>query len=316
MKYDFIAIDFETANSSMGSACSMGIVYVADNQIVDEKYFLIKPPLMVFDEDNVKIHGISQDMVEDAPTFDMVWEKIKDDLCENTLVAHNAQFDMSVLKCCLEYYEIDIPDIIYVCSIPISTKVCEGKSTKLVDRAAELGIPIDHAHNALSDAKACAQLVIKTLDISNSRLKTNPRSFEKFCSVYSSIKVKTLLDLKAQKQFSKGKQFGNKIAITSIQSTVDTADENHIFFNKRFVFTGELSGIARKDAMQEVVNKGGILQSSVNKKLDYLVLGVQDLKIVGKDGMSSKERKAKEFISAGIPIKILNEQEFIALLNS
>ena len=30
MKYDFIAIDFETANSSMGSACSMGIVYVAD----------------------------------------------------------------------------------------------------------------------------------------------------------------------------------------------------------------------------------------------------------------------------------------------
>ena len=75
--FDFIAIDFETANSSMGSACSMGLAFVLNNEIVDTKYYLIQPPLLEFDISNIEIHGITAEMVKDAPTFDEVWEEIE-----------------------------------------------------------------------------------------------------------------------------------------------------------------------------------------------------------------------------------------------
>lgn len=55
MSYDFIAIDFETANNNNDSACSLGIACVNNNQIVKEKYYLIQPPDMKFDK---KIHQL------------------------------------------------------------------------------------------------------------------------------------------------------------------------------------------------------------------------------------------------------------------
>lgn len=40
---DFAAIDFETANNERSSVCSVGIVIVGDDKIVDSFYFLIQP---------------------------------------------------------------------------------------------------------------------------------------------------------------------------------------------------------------------------------------------------------------------------------
>ena len=40
---DFAAIDFEAANGKVTSACSMGLVIVRDNQIVERFYSLMKP---------------------------------------------------------------------------------------------------------------------------------------------------------------------------------------------------------------------------------------------------------------------------------
>ncbi len=40
---DFAAIDFETANGSPSSVCSVGVVIVRDGEIVDRYYSLIHP---------------------------------------------------------------------------------------------------------------------------------------------------------------------------------------------------------------------------------------------------------------------------------
>ena len=40
---NFVAIDFETANNVRSSVCSVGLVFVRDGKIVDERYSLIKP---------------------------------------------------------------------------------------------------------------------------------------------------------------------------------------------------------------------------------------------------------------------------------
>ena len=64
----FTAIDFETANASMLSACSIGVVEFEDNVPVKETITLIRPPEEYgkFNWYNVRIHGIKKNMVKDA----------------------------------------------------------------------------------------------------------------------------------------------------------------------------------------------------------------------------------------------------------
>ena len=73
---DFIPMDFETANRKRASACSLALVVVQQNRVVDSFYTLINPQ-MQFDPQNIRIHGITPDMVQDQPTFDRVWPHIQ-----------------------------------------------------------------------------------------------------------------------------------------------------------------------------------------------------------------------------------------------
>jgi len=62
---DFVAIDFETANSMRSSVCSVGIVQVRNGKIIKEIQSLINP-LSEFHYYNTKIHGITEYMVQSA----------------------------------------------------------------------------------------------------------------------------------------------------------------------------------------------------------------------------------------------------------
>jgi len=58
----FAAIDFETANQHRSCICSVGVVFVEDNNIVDTFYELVKPTPDFFCRWVIDIHGItSQD---------------------------------------------------------------------------------------------------------------------------------------------------------------------------------------------------------------------------------------------------------------
>lgn len=308
--FDFVAIDFETANNDLCSACSVGLAAVNDNKIVDKKYYLINPKGK-FDKINTEIHGLTAQDVADAPDFSGVWPEIAPYIENNLLVAHNAKFDMSVLKCCLDKYHLNIPVAKYACSIDISDyafPAAVGKSLK--ERTSLLGISLENAHNALDDTVACAKLVMRTLEINQ---ETSLQSFLK----YKKIKRKSLIDLKQMTVFKKqNKSFSrfNQISIADIAATVDVIDNNSPIYEKAFVFTGELSKMSREEAMQHVVNLGGIIKSGVSKKINYLVVGIQDESLVGSAGMSSKEVKARELIKAGVEINVINEQEFLELV--
>lgn len=312
-EYDFVVIDFETANANMNSACSIGIVMVENNQIVDKKYFLIKPPTLQFDRKNIEIHGIRPEDVAEQDDFKGVWKQIEPYLAHNLLVAHNASFDMSVLKCCLHEYGISVPDTEYVCSIPISSYAFDKKvGNSLAERTELLGIKLENAHNALDDAVACAQLVIKTLEINN---KT---SLHKFLTRNRDINVKWLTQLTEQTTFKKSNskisRFKNNVRIADLEATVDHIDKCNPVYDKVFVFTGELEMLSREEAMQSVLNLGGIVKSGVSKKINYLVVGSQDPTLVGEDGMSSKQRKAYELIQQGLDIQIIDEQGFMQII--
>ncbi|MEH7249255.1 exonuclease domain-containing protein [Neobacillus niacini] len=309
--FDFITLDFEIANNRMSSACSMGMTFVKDHNIVDEKYFLIYPPSLEFDVATTRIHEITADDVMNAKRFDEVWEDIKHYFNGTTVIAHNAQFDMSVLHSCLVEYSLSLPKFEYICSIPLSTKVCRGGvGNSLKDRLAYFEIVLTNHHNALSDARACAELVIACMKVKNRK------TLQTYINMFGQgIPVRRFEDLKP-KAFFKNERFKpRKIDLSEITVTVETINTKNPFFGKNVVFTGELSSLERKEAMQQVVNFGGFIKSGVSSKTDYLVVGIQDKSLVGKEGRSTKERKANELIDNGKDIKIINEQDFMKLLN-
>lgn len=309
---DFIAIDFEIANNKMGSACSLGMVFVKDHQIIDEKYFLIQPPTMEFDEATIKIHGITPDNVRNEKKFNEIWEDIQPYFDGTTIIAHNAQFDMSVLHSCLTEYSLKPPEFNYICSIPLSTKACRGQGVgnSLPDRLAYFNIELNNHHNAGADARACAELVIACMNVKKRK------TLQTYISMFGKgITVRNFSDLKPQAEFRKKKKFG-KIAVSEIAATTETIDTNHPLFERNLVFTGELNTIERREAMQMVVNAGGVIKSSVSGKTDFLVVGIQDKSLVGDEGISSKEKKAFELIEKGIDIKVIRESEFLRLLES
>ena len=316
---DFIAIDFEIANADMASACSIGLAYVENNSIIKEEYFLIKPPSLLFDPKFTAIHGITEKDVEEAKSFPEVWEWIKEAISSHTIIAHNAQFDMSVLYCCLEKYQFDMPDFSYICSIPISNRATRGAKVgqSLKERTSYFGISMEEHHHAGSDARACAELVIACIQ---SRKKD---SLSTYCASYPTLPIKQFSELKPQTTFGRATTFSKRkpvkkfssVSISEITPTTDSFDENHPLYEKNLVFTGDLQSLERKEAMQQVVDLGGVIKSGVSSKTDYLVVGVQDQKLVGSEGISSKEKKAYDLQAKGNAIEIINVQHFLALLN-
>jgi len=74
-----VCIDFETANSFVGSICSVGLAIIEGGSVVDTKYWLVKPHhrYFYFDPFNVRIHGIDKEAVKDAQEFDAIYNQIK-----------------------------------------------------------------------------------------------------------------------------------------------------------------------------------------------------------------------------------------------
>ena len=213
---DFIAIDFETATAKFSSACSLGMVFVKDNQIIDEKYYLIQPPGMFMDHSNTMIHGLTVDVLKDAPTFDQVWIEIQHYFHDEHLItAHNAQFDMNVLRNTLSEYNINPPEFNYFCSIPFSTRACrgEGLGNSLKNRAEYFGIDMGEHHNALSDARTCTNLILKCIELKKRK------SVHSYITMHGQgIPVRSFAELKGQDSMViKGKFKNAKIKISEIK---------------------------------------------------------------------------------------------------
>ena len=124
-KYDFVSIDFETANSRYDSACSIGLAAVRDMAVVDTFYSLIN-----YDGNflpaNISIHGIHPEDVISAPTIFELYPTLLNffDVC--LVIAHNARFAMSVLKSSLGGW-YSLPNFKYVDSVALTKGVFPGK---------------------------------------------------------------------------------------------------------------------------------------------------------------------------------------------
>lgn len=165
---NFVAIDFETANYRFDSACALGLVKVVDGVIVDKEVYLIRPPTREFFF--TYIHGLTWTDVAKKDDFGKVWPKAEP-LFDGAdfLVAHNASFDRRVLEACCATYGIAMPLQPFQCTVQVARRTWGIYPTKLSNVCEKLEIELNH-HNALSDAIACAKIMIAAASGSTSTL--------------------------------------------------------------------------------------------------------------------------------------------------
>ncbi|VHB68951.1 exonuclease domain-containing protein [Streptococcus pyogenes] len=305
MSYSYVALDVETANSFRGSICSIGLVKFQDGEVIDSFYSLINPE-EEFDEFNIFIHGIMPDDVIGSPTFPEIRQKIVDFIGTDIVVAHFAQFDMGALKDAYQKYHLEFDNIEYICSYRLAKAALPGQlNYKLKRLAKNLNLELDH-HNALSDAQACGFILEHILSTNSfSELDTFLKEFR-----YDKT------GLLGQRSFKRRKdaRYKENLIYQPTEEEKAAMNPDHYFYGLYFCFTGKLERMTRKEANKAVALVGGIPEKGVTQRTNILVVGEQDWRVVGTNGLSSKMKKAQSLLEKGQDIEIMTENDFIKFI--
>ncbi|MBP7401501.1 MAG: hypothetical protein KBA30_02685 [Clostridia bacterium] len=301
----FAALDFETANESPLSACALGVAVYEDGRPAGGLYRLIRPPdgAGEFRAFNTRLHGIAAADVADAPDFAAVWAEAAALVGDRPLAAHNAAFDMGLMRALSAWYRIDEPPRAYLCSYLLARRIWPGRATySLGVLAGDLGIAFRH-HDALEDARACGEVVLAAC-----RLRG--------CGAVEDLAL------------GAGLRMG-RVGVYSCASTLPTRSRrgrdgypapapgtDGALRGRTVVFTGTLGSMTRSAAARLVADEGGLVTDTVDAGVDYLVEGTPDPRRLRGHAMSSKSRRAAELAAEGVGIEILTEEDFLALVAS
>lgn len=164
---DITAIDFETANGSPASVCSVGLATMDGYGSIETPYStLIRPADNVssFWPMNISIHGIHPSDVAGAPSFREVYMDLKPYLSDHLVCAHNAGFDMDCLAAACENCGLRVPEVQWFDTVILSRRLWPQLSHhRLNDVCDYLGIELNH-HRADSDAAGCLQIVANAMN--------------------------------------------------------------------------------------------------------------------------------------------------------
>ena len=292
----FASIDFETANESPVSACALGVCVYEGGEILAARHWLIRPPAEAgeFRPFNTQLHGIGAADVADAPDFAAVWREVAALIGDRPLVAHNAAFDMGVLRALFLRYGIAESPRPYLCSYLLARRVWPRRpSYSLGVFARELGIVFRH-HDALEDARACGGIVLAACGLQD-------------CNSLQELAGRVPLRLGRVGVYP-------CVSALALKNGRVTAVENGVLRGRTVVFTGRLGGMTRSAATRRVAQAGGLVTDRVDAGVDYLVEGTPDPRRLRGHPESSKSRKVAELATAGVHIEILTEEDFVAML--
>lgn len=161
-EYPVVAFDTETSGAYPLEAeiVEFGAVKWFKGQVVGQFQTLLKPTVPMA-EDNIKIHGITNEMVSSAPTMK---EKILG-ICEfidgAILIAHHAPFDLGFLAPEIEKAGLQFPNNSHLCTSLLSRTLLATTNHKLQTLVKELSLVGGDAHRAYDDAYACFQVFQK-----------------------------------------------------------------------------------------------------------------------------------------------------------
>ncbi len=164
MQKRYITFDVETPNSANDRMSAIGVTVVEDGCVVKEFATLVNPEVH-FNSFNIQLTGITPAMAAEGPTFGELWPSLEPVFSSGLLVAHNAQFDMSVLAKCLRDYGIHWRhQTDYACTCQMGKRCYPNLPNHRLNTLCDyLGIRLDH-HQAASDSRACAHILLSCME--------------------------------------------------------------------------------------------------------------------------------------------------------
>lgn len=292
---EYVVIDVETTGydfvyCDIIEVCALRCI---NGQCVDSYTCLVNPGTRI-SSFITELTGITDEMLASAPTPDEVMPALQNFIGDSILVGHNVSFDINFLYDAFERH----------CG--------EGLRNDHIDtlRIARKVFP-DLAHHRLSDvAVACA-----VPQLAEHRSEVD-------CTVtaqcYEVMKSKILADGTVEDFQRRFKRLSSKrnrrTDFANITATTDEIDDTNPIFEKTVVFTGALSCMGRKEALQIVANLGGVPSDSITSKTNYLVIGASDFAKSVKDGKTTKMKKAEALRLKGTDIAIISETAFFDLI--
>lgn len=274
----FVAIDVETANSDLASICQLGAAVFEYGAPIETFSQLINPRLP-FDPINVRIHGISERMVAEAPGFTEGFDSLMQ-MIDGGIVASHTLFDRSAISKACARDDIVLPELVWLDTARLARRIWPKFSKSgygLKNLAREFEIELNH-HDAQSDAVAAGYILQRAIDESELTLK----------DIQATLTKRSNRSSVARKGDGDGSLFGEVI-----------------------VFTGALQ-LPRREAADLAADAGGDVAAGVTKRTTLLVVGDQDIALLAGHAKSSKHRKAESLIEAGQPIRIIGETDFMA----
>lgn len=277
---DFVAVDVETANEDLSSICQIGVVAVEGGKLSNNWESLVNPE-DDFSGMNISIHGIDEEKVKDAPTLPVIYDALQRMFCGKVVVSHTA-FDRASLRLASAKYALSPIDCQWLDSVRVARRAWPQFASRgygLANLANEFGIEFKH-HDALEDARACAEIVMRAVSASG-------------------------MDIEAWMERLKHK---NHVVIAR-----DGSGDGPLA-GEVVVFTGALT-IPRHTAADLAAQAGAAVATGVTKTTTLLVVGDQDIRRLAGQEKSSKQRKVEKMIMSGLPLRIVTESDFQRLVS-
>lgn len=284
MPEKFVVIDFETANADLASICQVGVVTFEDGEVI-ERWGALVNPQDYFDWINIDIHGIDEDAVKDAPTFQQVYASIRDRLQHHLVVSHTS-FDRTALSQAIAKHNLPGISCHWLDSARVVRRAWPQWSRKgygLTNVCGELGIFFT-AHDAIEDARAAGEVLLRAIKITG-------------------IGIDAWMTRVHQ-----------PINPSFAEPIVMDANPDGVLVGEEMVFTGALT-LPRREAAALAAKVGCDVVTGVRKTTTLLVVGDQDIQKLAGHEKSIKHRKAEELIAKGHAIRILKESDFLRLLD-
>ncbi len=233
-----------------------------------------------------EITGISPADLEPAPHLEDILPEFLSFLGDDLLVGHNVSFDIGFLTAACVNLKLPTFQPASVDTLKLSRKKLTLPSYKLTEVRIALELPEHNAHRALDDCQTTME-------------------------VYEALKNRKDKPKRSSDRRFRGAPLERH---PELYPTEIVSGPEGLFYGKVCVLTGELH-IDRPEAAALLEQAGATVKTSVSRKTDFLIVGVQDKSLVGSDGLSSKEEKALELNRTGKgSIQRLTEKQLCAML--